>query len=122
MFNVKGSIVESAILRQFTDLIANPVMTCKWTEMFRTTNRFDPLFDDLVKVSMDPKSKLEFDISTTSKAKNKRYAKQLNALSQVHRWLKEVSLPCKVNTQPTCFMKLLVSRRAILDTVSAVTF
>ena len=34
LFKVKGSIVESAILRQFTDLKANPVKTCKWTEMF----------------------------------------------------------------------------------------
>ena len=92
LFRVKGSIVESAILRRFTVLKANPVNTCKWTEMFRTCHRFGRMFDDLVKVTLDERSKLEFDTSAGMKEKNKKFENQLNAFSQVHGRLQKLGL------------------------------
>ena len=77
---VKGSTVESGLLRLTTDLRPKAVNTCKWTEKASTTRSFVRLFDDLTELTVHENSRIEFDTRRAFKVKSDQYSKQWDAL------------------------------------------
>jgi hypothetical protein len=89
---VKGSTVESGLLRLTTDLRPRAVNTCKWTEKASTTRSFVRLFDDLTELTINENSKIDFDTRRAFKVKSDKYSKQWDAFAQLHGMLQEDGL------------------------------
>ena len=63
---MKDSTVERAMLTKATEIKHRCVKSCNWTASFSTVDLFDKLFDDLARMTTNPRSKLEFDVSHSS--------------------------------------------------------
>ena len=93
MLAVKGSTVESGLLRLTTDLRPKAVKTCKWTEKASTTSRFLNLFDHLVLLADNKDSRVNFDTRNSFKLQTQKFSRQWDAFAQLHGRLQEDGLP-----------------------------
>ncbi len=92
---VKGSTVESGLLRLTTNLRPKAVKTCKqWTKKASTFTCFVSLFDDLTELTLNKDSKVEFNTRRAFKVKSDLYSKQWDAFAQLHGMLQEDGLAC----------------------------
>jgi hypothetical protein len=94
MLAVKGSTVESGLLRLTTILKPKAVKTCKWTEKASTTSHFVRLFDDLTELTKHEDSKVEFNTSKQFKNKSILYSQQWDEFANLHGLLQEDGLAC----------------------------
>jgi hypothetical protein len=93
MLAVKGSTVESELLRLTTDLRPKAVKTCKWTEKASTTSCFLNLFDHLVLLADNKDSRVNFDTKNSFKLQTQKFSRQWDAFAQLHGRLQEDGLP-----------------------------